>query len=98
MPTITPADTYPEMIPPTDFPLDSGTAKAVRAREMGDRYQWGLMTVEKQEISVLSRFLTAFGRYLSDRHNPDRSAEVLRRYRDAVRFYDGGEATGQKEK
>lgn len=87
MAMISPADSIPSMIPPTDYPLD-GPPGAFRERAARRRESGGI-TIEARELSFLTGFLAAFSRYINDRHDPEASAEVMRRYRAALRFYDG---------
>ena len=89
MAVITPAsDSFPSMIPPADFPIDDETAAPGPVRRVrGSQNPAALMAVEVEEMQVLTGFLAAFARYIADRHNPDASSAVLRRYRAAIRFY-----------
>ena len=96
MAIITPIDSIPTMIPPTDYPLD-GPPGTIRERGASRRKNNNI-TIEVRELHILTEFLTAFGGYINDRHNPDASAEVIRRYRAAVSFYDGRWEGGRKPK
>ena len=82
------SDTFPSMIPPEDFPVDGGAASSTSVRGPYKRRNKSvLLSVEAEEMRVLTDFLAAFGRYFADRHNPDTSAGVLKAYHAAMRFY-----------
>ena len=89
MAVIIPAsDSFPSMIPPADFPIDEeAVGPGVIRRVRGSQNQAALMAVEVEEMRVLTDFIAAFARYIADRHNPDASNAVLRKYRAAIRFY-----------
>lgn len=87
MAMITPADTIPTMIPPTDYPLD-GPPGEFRPRAIR-QHKNNSITIEVRELYILTDFLAAFSEYINNRHNPDASARVMRRYRAALSFYDG---------
>ena len=91
MAMITPAsDAFPSMIPPSDFPPSGKepSPKHIRkAREKASNNT--LMSIEVEEIRVLTEFLAAFCRYMNDRFDPTTTADVLQRYYAAMRFYEG---------
>ena len=89
MAIITPAsESFLSMIPPADFPVDGGISSphSLRTVRKGGS-STALISVEVGELRVLTEFLAAFARYITDRHNPEASADTLRAYRAALRFY-----------
>ena len=97
MAMITPIDSIPTMIPPTDYPLDSPPG-AIRERPTSRRKN-AIITIEVRELYILTKFLIAFCGYVNARHTPEAFAEVMRRYRVAMSFYDGRwEGEGKKKK
>ena len=82
------SDSLPSMIPPVDFPVegrmyDTESVRVVHRRGSAN----ALVTIEAEELRVLTDLLAAFSRYITDRHNPDASFDTLQAYRAAMRFY-----------
>ena len=79
---------FPAMIPPVDYPMAEEYAPA--RRKKSHRRPPSMITIESNELFLLSEFYRLFGEYLQDRHTPGKSAAVFAAHRKVSAFYSPG--------
>ena len=84
------ASDFPAMIPPADYPVFEEYTPS--RRKKSHKRLPAMITVESNELFLLSEFYRLFGEYLQDRNTPGKSVAVLAAHKKVSAFYSPGAA------